>query len=138
APGGYDDRGAYYDIDVCISYLRLRHHRGGATGVPQVHLPVGANTAEQIAALHAAGLVSDPDARALRESAAVLRSVDHAVRLVTGNPADGLPEHASQAESVESLVRRWGLLVRDETLAGLVSKAQGEARGLYRRVVGPQ
>ena len=99
---------------------------------------MGANTAEQIDALHAAGLVSDPDASALSESAAVLRSVDHAVRLVTGKPADGLPEHASQAESVESLVRRWGLLAKGETLAGRVLKAQGEARGLYRRVVGPQ
>jgi glutamine synthetase adenylyltransferase len=99
---------------------------------------VGANTAEQIAALRAAGLVSDPDARALSESAALLRSVDHAVRLVTGKSADGLPEHVSQAESVESLVRHWGLLAGRETLAERVSKAQQEARRVYREVVRPE
>ena len=52
-----------------------------------------------------------------------------------GKPADGLPEHASQAESVESLVRRWGLLARDETLAGRVSKTRQEVRRACRRVV---
>ena len=137
-PGGYNDPAGYDDINFCLSYLRLRHHREGTPGAPQVHLPVGANTAEQIAALRAAGLVTEPDANALSGSAALLRSVDHAVRLVTGKPANGLPEHVSQTDSVESLVRRWGLLARGETLAGRVFKTRQEARCVCRRLVGSE
>ncbi|HEV2493881.1 MAG TPA: hypothetical protein VG204_12515 [Terriglobia bacterium] len=122
APGGY------YDVDFCVSYLRLRHRF--------VDLPVGANTLEQVEALLAAGLIQEEDARTLAEGAAFLRSLDHAIRLVTGRPAEGLPEHVGQAESVETLTRRWGVVSAGETLAGHLRQTQDEVRFVYRRLVG--
>jgi [glutamine synthetase] adenylyltransferase / [glutamine synthetase]-adenylyl-L-tyrosine phosphorylase len=123
APGGY------YDVDFCVSYLRLRH---------RLELPSGANVAEQVAALRRAGLVTEEDARALAQGAAFLRSVDHAVRLVTGKAALGLPEHVGHAEAVESLVRRWGLVQGEETLAKRLRETQQEVRYTYRRLVGAE
>jgi [glutamine synthetase] adenylyltransferase / [glutamine synthetase]-adenylyl-L-tyrosine phosphorylase len=123
APGGY------YDVDFCVSYLRLRH---------RLELPAGANVSEQVAALRRAGLVTEEDARALADGAAFLRSVDHAVRLVTGKAALGLPEHVGHAEAVESLVGRWGLVQGEETLAKRLRETQQEVRYTYRRLVGAE
>ena len=77
-------------------------------------------------------------ARTLTEGAAFLRSVDHAVRLVTGKPGEGLPEHVGQAESVEALARRWGLIRSDGTLAARLREVQQEVRYAYRRLVGSE
>jgi hypothetical protein len=62
--------------------------------------------------------------------------VDHAVRLVTGKAADGLPEHVGHAEAVENLARRWGLLEGGESLAERLRETQQQVRSIYRRVVG--
>jgi glutamate-ammonia-ligase adenylyltransferase len=123
APGGY------YDVDFCVSYLRLRH---------RLELPPGANAAEQIEALGAAGLIAGDDARVLLEGAAFLRSVDHAARLVTGRAPLGLPEHVGHAEAVDSLMRRWGLVRGEETLAKRLRETQQEVRYTYRRLVGAE
>jgi glutamine synthetase adenylyltransferase len=100
--------------------------------------PPGANVAEQIAALRASGLISDEDAFTLSAGAAFLRLVDHAIRLVTGKASPGLPEHVGHAESVENLVRRWGLLRETETLAPRLRETQQQVRYVYRRLVGSQ
>ena len=121
APGGY------YDVDFAVSYLRLRH---------RVELPAGINVAEQIAALRARELISAEDARTLTEGAALLRSVDHAIRLVTGKRADGLPEHVGHAEAVENLTCRWKLIESGESLADRLRETQQEVRYVYRRLVG--
>lgn len=123
APGGY------YDVDFAVSFLRLRHH---------LNQPPGANAAEQIAALRASGLVSEEDASALSAGAGFLRSIDHAIRLVTGKASPGLPEHVGHAESVENLVRRWGLLRETETLAARLRETQQQVRYVYRRLVGSE
>jgi [glutamine synthetase] adenylyltransferase / [glutamine synthetase]-adenylyl-L-tyrosine phosphorylase len=123
APGGY------YDVDFCVSYLRLRH---------RIEMPAGANVAEQVEALRRAGLVTEEDARALADGATFLRSVDHAARLVTGKAPLGLPEHVGHAEAVESLVRRWGLVRGEETLAKRLRETQQEVRYTYRRLVGAE
>jgi len=123
APGGY------YDIDFAVSRLRLRN---------RVQLPPGANMRQQIAALNLAGLLSDEDARVLAEGAAFLRSVDHAVRLVTGKSADGLPEHVGHADAIETLARHWGLIGPGETMAGRLREIQQQVRNVYRRLVGAE
>jgi len=120
APGGY------YDVDFAVSFLRLRH---------RVNQPPGANVAEQIAALRDAGLMSGEDASALSAGAGFLRSVDHAIRLVTGKAATGLPEHVGHAEAVESLGRRWGLVEGKQTLAQRLRETQQRVRYVYRRLV---
>ncbi len=123
APGGY------YDVDFAVSYLRLRH---------RVAVPPGANMAEQIVALRSAGLITGEDARTLTEGASFLRSVDHAIRLVTGKAALGLPEHVGQAEAVEKLMRRWGLVAGEEALPQRLHATQQQVRYVYRRLVGSE
>ena len=120
APGGY------YDIDFTLSYLRLRQ---------RVKTPPGSNTAQQIAALQAAGLMTEQDAATLLDGAAFLRSVDHAIRLVTGKAAEGLPEHVGHAAAVDDLVRHWGLVREGESLASRLREIQQQVRSVYIRLV---
>jgi glutamate-ammonia-ligase adenylyltransferase len=121
--------GGYYDVDFAVSFLRLRHGVGA---------PPGTNMAEQIAALQSAGCLSDRDSTELAAGARFLRTVDHAVRLVTGKAAQGLPEHVGYAEAVEGLLHRWGLYGKSGTLAQRLSETQQQVRGVYRRLVGPE
>ena len=79
---------------------------------------------------------SKPDAASLRHGAAFLRRVDHAVRLVTGKAAEGLPAHVGHREAIESLARHWGLVPPSATLAEKLKEAQREVRYVYRRVIG--
>jgi [glutamine synthetase] adenylyltransferase / [glutamine synthetase]-adenylyl-L-tyrosine phosphorylase len=123
APGGY------YDVDFALGYLRLRH---------QIELPPGANSHEQVCALQRHGLFRDEDVKTLKDGAAFLRAVDHAVRLVTGRPPDGLPEHIGHAAMVEGLVRQWGLLKSgtvEQPLPWRLREVQQEVRYVYRRLV---
>jgi len=123
APGGY------YDVDFALGYLRLRH---------QVEVPPGANSPEQVCTIEGAGLIREEDAKSLKRGAAFLRSVDHAVRLVTGRPPDGLPEHIGHAALVEALVRNWGLLKSgtiEQPLPWRLREVQQEVRYVYRRLV---
>jgi glutamate-ammonia-ligase adenylyltransferase len=121
APGGY------YDVDFTVSYLRLLH---------RVPAPPGANMATQIEALHSAGALTKADAASLRHGAAFLRTVDHAVRLVTGKAAEGLPAHVGHREAIENLARHWGLVPSSSTLAEALKAAQQEVRYVYRRMIG--
>ncbi|MGA2610912.1 MAG: hypothetical protein ABSH01_25995, partial [Terriglobia bacterium] len=118
--------GGYYDIDFAVSLLRLRGH---ITAHP------GANMAEQIAALRSAGLMNEEDSKVLSGGANFLRSVDHAIRLVTGKAADGLPDRAGHAEAVGNLARRWGLIAGSETLASSLLETRQRVREVYRRLV---
>jgi glutamate-ammonia-ligase adenylyltransferase len=120
APGGY------YDIDFAVSLLRLR---GRIAAHP------GANMAEQIAALGCAGLMNKEESSVLWRGANFLRSVDHAIRLVTGKAAAGLPDRAGHAEVVENLVRRWGLISGSETLAQSLQETRQQVREVYSRLV---
>ena len=123
APGGY------YDVDFAVSCLRLRH---------RVMLPPGASMAAQIEALRSAGALSPADAHALRDGAAFLRSLDHAVRLVTGKAGEGLPAHVGHREAVENLARHWGLVPPSATLAERLKEVQREVRYVYRRMLGSE
>jgi glutamate-ammonia-ligase adenylyltransferase len=123
APGGY------YDVDFAVSYSRLRN---------QVAALPGANMAEQIASLRAAGGIADEDAGMLTAGAGFLRSVDHIIRLVTGKPSNGLPEHVGHAEAVESVARQWKLISGEQTLAQELREIQQQVRYVYRRLVGSE
>jgi glutamine synthetase adenylyltransferase len=120
APGGY------YDIDFAVSLLRLRGH---------IATHPGSNMAEQIAALRSAGLVNVEDCNVLSGGANFLRSVDHAVRLVTGKPVEGLPERRGHAEVVEKLARRWRLIAGSEILASTLQETRRRVREVYIRLV---
>ncbi|MFB3922817.1 MAG: hypothetical protein ACE145_13920 [Terriglobia bacterium] len=123
APGGY------YDIDFALSYLRLRH---------RVVMPAGANTAQQIQVLRSAGLIGEKDAASLTEGASLLRSVDHAIRLVTGKASEGLPERVGHAEAADRLLRQWVLIQPDESLSSRLREGQQQIRYVYRRLIGAE
>jgi glutamine synthetase adenylyltransferase len=91
--------------------------------------------AEQIATLRSAGLLEDEDSKVLSGGANFLRSVDHAIRLVTGKAAHGLPDRAGHAEAVENLARRWGLIAGTETLAQCLQEMRRRVREVYCRLV---
>ncbi len=95
----------------------------------------GANMAEQIGRVASAGLMDEEDSEMLSEGANFLRSVDHAVRLVTGRSAEGLPERAGHAEAVENLARRWGLIAGSETLAANLLETRRRVREVYCKLV---
>ena len=88
-------RGGFYDIDFLASYFMLKK------------APIAAdNTEHRLRALQQAGLLEASVAEELAQAALLYRTVDHAVRLVTGRARPELPaaEHARQA--TESLVNR--------------------------------
>ena len=94
--------------------------------------------AEQLAALRSAALIGEEDARMLTAGANFLRSVDHAIRLVTGKPAEGLPDHVGHAEAVENLMRRWEMITKNELLPRRLREIQEDVRYVYRRLVGSE
>ena len=75
------------------------------------------------------------DSEVLSGGANFLRSVDHAIRLVTGKAADGLPDRAGHAEAVANLARRWGLIAGSETVAQNLQETRQRVRDVYRRLV---
>ncbi len=126
APGGY------YDIEYTLASLQLRH---------RVAIPPGANTPDRIHRLRAAGWLEEGDALSLTGGARFLRSMDHAVRLVTGRAANGLPEHVGDAARVEDLMRRWNLLQgkeNEQSLGRQLRAVQQEVRDIYRRLAGSE
>jgi glutamate-ammonia-ligase adenylyltransferase len=123
APGGY------YDVEFAVAYSRLQ---GRVKALP------GANMAEQIAALQIAEVISPDDASVLTEGAGFLRSVDHAMRLVTGKAPNGLIETGASAEMTTSVARRWNLIADGQTLAARLHETQQQVRYVYRRLVGSE
>jgi [glutamine synthetase] adenylyltransferase / [glutamine synthetase]-adenylyl-L-tyrosine phosphorylase len=120
--------GGYYDVDFLVSLLRLR---------ARLELNPGVSMRGQIEALRDAGSLDEATAGELIEGAAFLRSVDHAVRLVTGKAMVGFPEHVGHAEAVENLARRWGLVADGRPLTEAIYEQQQKIRRVYRKTFGP-
>jgi glutamate-ammonia-ligase adenylyltransferase len=118
--------GGYYDVEYLVAYLML----GRSTGI---HEP--AHILRQIAALEATEALDRNEARTLRGAALLYRSLDHAVRLITGHPAKGLPEPAL-AERVATLLHQWGIPI-EGTLENAVARARQQTRALYDKIVVP-
>ena len=121
APGGY------YDMDFVVSHLRLRG---------RLELELGTNMRGQIEALRNKGLLDAACAEILAEGAAFLRSVDHAVRLVTGKAMSGFPEHIGHAEAVNHLARHWGLVQTGQNLVERFTEHQQKIRQVYTKTLG--
>ena len=121
--------GAYYDVDYTVSYLRLRH---------RVRSPAGSNMPQQIKALETARLLNKADAETLAAGAAFVRALDHAVRLVTGRVTRALPARPGDAEAIEVLLRRWGLLAgegRMDAVREQLTQTQQQLREVYNRLL---
>ena len=118
APGGT------YDIDFITSYLLVTHGAGQKNGTLR----------ERVWLCAAAGRLEKRDAARLDHAAELLRTAEHAVRLVTGPSTKWLPANERGRHSVDALVgkmlQRPG---RDGLEADLVETC-GEVRSIYNRV----
>ncbi len=122
--------GGYYDVEYILAFLFLTR------GLPR-GLGTGGQVLRQIAALEsaspeAAGLTTT-QAQMLRAAALLYRSLDHALRLVSGRPANRLPEPAL-AERVSGLLARWNLPLPDGVEAA-VENMRRQTRALYEQIV---
>ena len=124
--------GGFYDVDYIVALLFLS--RGLRAGIS----PRG-NILQQISSLESAGPVASGMSAAiandLRASALFYRSVDHAIRLITGHSARRDPEPALAAR-VESLLRRWNISVRDKHyhVRQELRVMREETRALYEKI----
>ncbi|HET7840277.1 MAG TPA: hypothetical protein VFM21_01660, partial [Terriglobia bacterium] len=119
--------GGYYDVDFVVSLLRLRE---------RIPLDPGTSMRSQVEALRSGGLLGADDARAFSEGMEFLRALDHAVRLATGKPMTGFPEHVGHAEAVEKIAARWGLIEEGESVTERLYEHQQKVRHVYRKVFG--
>lgn len=88
-------RGGFYDIDFLAAYLMLKK-----TEI------VAESTDLCLQRLHYAGVLDQATANELRDAARLYRTVDHAVRLVTGRARPELPAAEHARHSTEALVNR--------------------------------
>ena len=72
-------------------------------------------------------------AQTLRTAALLYRSLDHAMRLVTGHPADRLPEPAL-AERIGRLLELWKVPLGD-SLEATVEATRRQTRSIYEQIV---
>jgi len=117
--------GSTYDIDFMTTYLLITH------GVEDK----GGSLTERLCRCMAAGLVEKADAFVLQQSADLLRTAEHVVRLVVGRARKWLPatEHAQQVS--EKLTAR---ILGREFAAGLeaeLERTNQEVREIYNRVL---
>jgi glutamate-ammonia-ligase adenylyltransferase len=118
--------GGFYDVDYILAFLFLTR------GLPRGLLP-GSHVLRQIAALESAGALATAQAQTLRAAAMLYRCLDHALRLVTGRPANRLPEPAL-AGRVTRLLERWNLPLAEE-LEAWVESTRRQTRVLYEQIV---
>ncbi len=91
-------RGGYYDIDFLLLYLRLKN-----AGIYYSYL----NTPARIEVLETTEKIGRGDAAFLQEAATFYRSLDHAMRVLTGHAEDKLPRSGAQVDALNALLPRW-------------------------------
>jgi glutamate-ammonia-ligase adenylyltransferase len=117
--------GGFYDIDFLASYLMLKK------------IPVTSeSTYVRLQRLREAGVLDPATAEELSEAAVLYRTVDHAVRLVTGRARPELPaaEHARQA--TEMMVRKILNRADHEDLQKKLEQTATQVREIFNRVLG--
>ena len=122
--------GGHYDVEYILAFLFLTR------GLPR-GLSTGGHVLRQIAALESAGPeasgLTTTQAQILRSAALLYRSLDHALRLVTGRPANRLPEPALAVRIARLLERR--NLPLSEDLETAVEAMRRQTRALYEQIV---
>jgi glutamate-ammonia-ligase adenylyltransferase len=116
--------GAVYDIDFLACYLGIRH------GVA-----VCGNLRQRLQALRERTLLAEEDWEALDQAAELFRTVEHAVRLVSGKARKSLPGTEHGRWAAERLSER---LLRRQFVGGLeaeLARTFAEVRRIYERVL---
>ena len=118
APGGT------YDIDFITSYLLVRHGAGQKNGTLR----------ERVWRCAGAGLMEKRDAARLDHAAELLRTTEHAVRLVSGPSTKWLPANEKSRESVEGLVEKMLQRSRCGGPGAELLETCAEVRTIYNRI----
>jgi len=97
----------------------------------------GGTVLRQIAALESAGALESSAAQTLRTAAMFYRSLDHALRVATDNPARLFPE-AAQAARIVGLLESWQTPLASEgspaeRLVAQYAEIRRSLRGLFER-----
>jgi glutamate-ammonia-ligase adenylyltransferase len=119
--------GGYYDVEYILAYLTL------ARGLLPRAAEGPGHVLRQIAAIESAGALDPARAQTLRAAALLYRSLDHALRLVTGAATSQMPEPAL-AERVTPLLAEWKVPI-GASLESAVLSSRREIRKLYEQII---
>jgi [glutamine synthetase] adenylyltransferase / [glutamine synthetase]-adenylyl-L-tyrosine phosphorylase len=117
--------GGYYDLEYILAYLFLTRSLSPAES--------RGHALRQLAQLESTGALSATEAHALRNAALLYRSLDHALRLVIGRPANRLPEPALTPR-VRRLLGSWKIPI-GESIEAEVDQMRRQTRALYEQIV---
>ncbi len=118
-------RGGFYDIDFLASYWMLKH----AQMTPE-------NTCRRIQDLQQGGQLDSTRADALLQAATLYRTVDHAVRLVTGRARPELPSAEHARQSTEMLVRKMLKIAMHNDLQAELESTAVKVRSIFNEALG--
>jgi glutamate-ammonia-ligase adenylyltransferase len=120
APGGT------YDIDFISSYLLLKHGVAEKNGTLR----------ERVWRCASAGLMDKHEAARLDHASELLRTTEHAVRLVSGRSGKWLPQTEHARHSVEKFVKRMLQRSWQDGLEAELKETCKDVRSIYNRVFG--
>jgi glutamate-ammonia-ligase adenylyltransferase len=119
-------RGAYYDADFALMYLRLK-----GAGLFFKTL----NTPERIDIVEKMGHLERPDAEFLLRATTLYRAVDHGIRIRSGRADGRLPQSAAELDALAELVNRWtGVPAGARSLEQQLEQTRESMRQLFDRL----
>lgn len=119
-------RGAYYDIDFTLLFLRLK---GAGIFFKVLNTPQRINVLEQMGHLHPA------DANFLLSAATLYRALDHGLRLYSGQAAGELGTSPAVTETLGQMLLRWvPEIVGDQEWKQVLEQTQQRTRECFDRL----
>jgi glutamate-ammonia-ligase adenylyltransferase len=118
-------RGAYYDADFALMYLRLK-----GAGLFFKTL----NTPERIDIVEKMGHLERSDAEFLLRATTLYRAVDHGIRIRTGRADGRLPQTAVELNALAELVNRWTGVSGARSLEQQLEETRESMRQLFDRL----
>lgn len=119
-------RGAYYDIDFTLLFLRLK----GAGIFFKV-----LNTPQRIDVLEKMGHLEPADAKSLLAAATLYRALDHGLRLYSGQSAGELGASPAVTETLGEMLLRWvPEILGDQEWKQVLEQTQERTRECFERL----
>jgi glutamate-ammonia-ligase adenylyltransferase len=129
--------GGYFDIEYVLAFLFLTRVLPNEQLTEAVLSERRGHVLRQIALLESLGPkisgLGSTEAQTLRAGAMLYRSIDHALRLVTGRAANHLPE-SGMADRVQRLLEQWQFPL-PEGIEAAVETTRRHVRSLYEHTV---
>lgn len=118
--------GGLYDLDYIIGYLLVR----------KGHVAHRGNFRDAISSLASSGRVSKTDAGVLQQAGVLLRTVEHAIRLVLGRARKTLPAAGPARQAIEQLTLSAAIQEPGyHDLDAILQRTFLSVREIYRRIL---